>query len=167
MSITMSISMSISMSMSMFRFVASSSPGLDKLNIWSLDWEQNIRQKLDRGFQQSQYDIKTVREQVKVMESIMIEGLDRQWQCDGRARQTPSVTTEKTTTTTITTTVSTTSTTTSTTTSEAEMVTTSLSPPTTVRGDDEVVTSDSRNCWEHKQRYPNSNTGVFLFQAPL
>ena len=166
MSMSMFITMSISMSMSMFRFVASSSPGLDKLNIWSLDWEQNIRQKLDRGFQQSQYDIKTVREQVKVMESIMIEGLDRQWQCDGRARQTP-VTTETTTTTTITTTLPTTSTTTTTTTSEAEMVTTSLSPPTTVRGDDEVVTSDSRNCWEHKQRYPNSNTGVFLFQAPL
>ena len=52
----------------MHRFVASSSPALDKVNTWSIDWQQRIIQKLDRSYQQSEYDIKSLREQMKSMD---------------------------------------------------------------------------------------------------
>ena len=57
-----------------YRFVARASPAFDKMSTWSQDWQQRIFQRLDRGYQQTQYDIKSIGEQVKIMENLMIDG---------------------------------------------------------------------------------------------
>ena len=155
-----------------YRFVASSSPALDKMKTWSLDWQQRIFQTMNQGYQQTQYDIGSVREQIKITENLMIEGFDRQWECDGRISVRPdtttpttrTITTPTTTTTTTTTTTRTTTSTTSTTT--VEIITTSLTPViTTVSYDDPEDSSDSSDCWEEKQKYPGSRSGVFQFRG--
>ena len=46
-----------------------------------IDWQHSTTQKLDRMEQEQEYNMQTVRDQIKMMENVMVEGFDRQWHC--------------------------------------------------------------------------------------
>ena len=91
------------------KFLVSSSSVLDRLDRWSTDWQVVASQKLDRLQQQTSYDHDTIVKGQKMLESLVVEGIEKCNVGGGRMvrRTTARTTTRTTTTTTSTTTVAT------------------------------------------------------------
>jgi len=59
------------------RFVAHTSPVLDRLDQWMLSWQNLASQKFERILQQNNYDHDTITKGQKQIESLLVEGFDR------------------------------------------------------------------------------------------
>ena len=163
------------------RFVSSSGPVLEKVDTWMEDWQTKMTHKMDRMEQELKYSVQTLRDQVKMVEEVVVEGFDRQWQCNGgivNTRYPTTATTRKTTTTTLSTTIK--STTTVPITTTMRTIVTTTAEMTTEEDevydviydnldvdsdDDEAVVSDAEDCWSQKLADPRSRSGVFTFRS--
>ena len=161
------------------RFVSSSSPVLEKVDTWMEDWQVSMTHKMDRMEQELEYNIQTLRDQVKMLEEVMVEGFDRQWQCNGgivNTRHPSPTTTRATTTTTRRTTMSTTRKTTSLSTTTRTESSTELSTEyydiydeiydslDEDHGEEEIV-SNLEDCWRQKIEDSRSRSGVYTFRS--
>ena len=148
-------------SQAFYQFISSSTPALEKLDSAVGEVKMNFVQKMNRLEQQMEYNMITLRENIKVLENVVVEGFDRQWNCgQGRRRTTSAVsTTTRRTTQSSTRTTTIRTTTTTVTTTHSSTITTS----TTTAYDDinSTVEADVESCWHHKQRNPRSITGVY------
>ena len=102
-----------------------------------------------------------------MVENVVVEGFDRQWQCSGnnRERRYPVTTT----TTTTRTTIATTTTSTATTHTTAAMTTTTMTATTSVgvvaTDNNDDMESDEAGCWQQKLAEPGSRSGVYTFPS--
>ena len=102
-----------------------------------------------------------------MVENVVVEGFDRQWQCSGnnRERRYPVTTT----TTTTTTTTATTTTSIATTHTTTAMTTTTMKATTSVgvvaTDDNDDMESDEAGCWQQKLAEPGSRSGVYTFPS--
>ena len=164
------------------RFVSSSGPVLEKVDTWMEDWQTKMTHKTDRMEQELKYSVQTLRDQVKMVEEVVVEGFDRQWQCNGGIVNTRYPTTATTTRRTTTTTLSTTRKTTTTVPTTLRTIVTKTAEMTTEAvevydviydgldldsDDDETVVTESNteDCWRHKIADPRSRSGVFSFRG--
>ena len=95
------------------RFLVTGTSVLERLDRWSTDWQNIASMKLDRIRQQSSYDHDTVIKGQKVLEGLLVEGIEKCKFMGGGVRlaRRPTTPTSRITTTTTTTTVTTRSTT--------------------------------------------------------
>ena len=170
-----------------YRHVSSSTRVMDKLDTWMVDWQHTATQKMDRLEQEQSYNMQMVRDQVKMLENVVVEGFDRQWQCTGGQGHgaeyvtvTPT-TTRRTTTTTVSTTSSTTRSTTTMITVSTTETTTDAIGTTPIdyeydyessyevveidKDDTEEMVSDYKDCWQQMQRSSRSASGVYVFRG--
>ena len=63
--------------------MSTSGPVLEKVDTWMEDWQLSMTHKMDRMEQELKYSVQTLRDQVKMVEEVVVEGFDRQWQCNG------------------------------------------------------------------------------------